>query len=111
MVGAFAASSLTAALAEAAEGRCLIMIKGHAYLKSDCNITIEKGGSFKVGVGEKSRSKYFAYVALDPEPGKARGYWNGVEADDHAHEDIGPLKRKGACWSNASARVCAWRRD
>jgi hypothetical protein len=111
VVGAFVASTVTATLAEAAEGRCLIAVKGHTYLKGDCNISIEQGGSFKVGVGENSRSKYFAYVMLDPDPGKGRGYWNGVEAEDHAHEDLGPLKRKGACWSNARARVCAWRRD
>ncbi len=111
VVGTFVASTVTATLAEGAEGRCLIAVKGHAYLKGDCNISIEQGGSFKVGVGENSRSKYFAYVMLDPDPGKGRGYWNGVEAEDHAHEDLGPLKRKGACWSNALARVCAWRRD
>ena len=108
VVCVFAAA--TATPVQAFQGRCLIAIKGHTYLKGDCNISVEQGGSFKVGVGETSRSKYFAYVELDPEPGKGRGYWNGVEAEDHAHEDIGPL-RKGACWTNARARVCAWRRD
>lgn len=93
----------------AAEGRCLIVVKGHTYLKGACNISLETDGSFTVGVGEESRSKHFAYVALDPKPGTGRGYWNGVEADDHAHADLGPLKRRGACWSNAGAKVCAWR--
>ena len=111
LVFAFGAWVVTATATEAAEGRCFIAVKGHTYLKGNCEISIEQGGSFKVGVGEKSRSEYFAYVVLDPEPGKGRGYWNGVEAEDHAHEDLGPLKRKGACWSNARAKVCAWRRD
>jgi hypothetical protein len=93
----------------AAEGRCLIAVEGHTYLKGGCNISMEAGGSFKVGVGEESRSKYFAYVMLDTDPGNGHGYWNGVEAEDHAHKDLGLLKRKGACWSNARAKVCAWR--
>ncbi len=93
------------------EGRCLIAVKGHTYLKGNCNISVETGGSFKVGVGEQSRSEHFAYVVLNSEPRKGRGYWNGVDGEDHAHEDLGVLKRKGACWSNANAKVCAWRHD
>ena len=31
VVGAFVASTVTASLAEAAEGRCLIAVKGHTY--------------------------------------------------------------------------------
>ena len=93
---------------QAAEGRCLITVKRHTYLKGRCDINIQSGGSFTVGVGEQSRSKHFAYVTLDSEPGKASGYWNGTEGDDHAHEALGSLKRRGACWSNSSAKVCAW---
>ena len=109
LVCVFGVVATTTTRVWAAEGRCLIAVKGHVYLKGDCNISIETGGSFKVGVGEQSRSKHFAYIVLDPEPGKGRGYWNGVEAEDHAHEDLGSLKRKGACWSNSHAKVCAWR--
>jgi hypothetical protein len=93
------------------EGRCLIVVKGHTYLKGNCNVSVESGGSFKVGVGEKSRSEYFAYIELGAEPRKARGYWNGVDGDDHAHEELGSLNRRGACWSNSNAKVCAWLRD
>jgi hypothetical protein len=109
VIVSFGVAAATTTSVQAAEGRCLIAIKGQTYLKGRCNISMESGGTFKVGVGEQSRSKYFAYVMLDPEPGKGRGYWNGVEAEEHAHEDLGPLKRKGACWSNSRAKVCAWR--
>jgi hypothetical protein len=110
VIGIACSAAIAATSAGAAEGRCLIVVEGHTYLKGGCNITIEPGGSFKVGVGEQSRSKYFAYVTLGSEPGFARGSWNGVEADDHAHSDLGSLKRKGACWSNERAEVCAWQR-
>jgi len=91
------------------EGRCLIVINGHTFLKGGCNIQIGAGGSFTVGVGDKSRSEHFAYVALDGGADAAVGYWNGVAAESHADEHLGPLKRKGACWSNGRAKICAWR--
>ena len=59
VVGAFVVSAVTATLAEAAEGRCLIAVKGHTYLKGDCNISVEQGGSFKVGVGETLQVQIF----------------------------------------------------
>jgi hypothetical protein len=91
------------------EGRCLITVDGRTFLKGRCNIQIRSGGSFTVGVGDQSRSEHFAYVALDGGADAAVGYWNGVAAESHADEHLGPLKRKGACWSNSRARICAWR--
>jgi hypothetical protein len=98
-----------AATASADEGRCLIAVDGRIFLKGRCNIQISKGGSFTVGVSDQSRSEHFAYVALDGGVDAAFGYWNGVTAESHADEHLGPLKRKGACWSNSRAKVCAWR--
>ena len=92
-----------------AEGRCLIAVDGGTQLNGRCNIEIRADGSFTVGVGDKSRSKYFAYVDLDGGTDLAHGYWNGIEAESHAHEDLGMLKKNGACWQNARARICAWR--
>ena len=64
-------------------------------------------GSFTIGVGETSRSDYFAYVLIDPDaPGVASATWNGVEAESHAHEQLGNLHRQGGCWVNERAR-CA----
>src|SRR4051812_48379533 len=101
----------TATSARADEGRCLIAVKGRVFLKGRCNIEIQRGGSFTVGVSDQSRSEHFAYVALDGGANAAAiGYWNGIEAESHAHEALGTLKRKGACWSNRHARICAWQR-
>jgi hypothetical protein len=90
------------------EGRCLIVVDGKAYLKGRCNIEIRPGGNFTVGAGENSTSEHFAYVNPDGRD-EAQGYWNGRDADSHAGSDLGTLKRKGACWSNSRAKVCAWR--
>jgi hypothetical protein len=88
-------------------GQCLIEVNGKTYLKGPCEISMDGGhGSFSVGAGAH-RSKYFAYVNLDE--GRAEGFWNGVEAETHAQESLGPLVRDGACWKNRSARICAYK--
>jgi hypothetical protein len=92
-----------------ADGRCMIAVDDRTFLNGTCNIEVRPGGSFTVGAGEKSRSKYFAYVQVDHATGSGQGYWNGIEAESHAHEDLGMLKKNGACWQNARARICAWR--
>jgi hypothetical protein len=101
------ASATTPARAE--EGRCLIVVDGKTYLKGRCNIEIRPGGNFTVGVSDTSRSEYFAYVNPDGDASKAQGYWNGRDADSNASSNLGTLTRKGACWSNSRARVCAWK--
>lgn len=106
-LGVIIAAGATSGRAE--EGRCLIAVRGKTYLKGLCNIEIRAGGNFTVGVGEKSRSEYFAYVNPEGDPDRAQGYWNGRDAEINAGSDLGTLKRKGACWSNRHAKVCAWR--
>jgi hypothetical protein len=92
-----------------ADGRCLIAVDDRTFLNGTCNIEVRPGGSFTVGVGEKSRSKYFAFVDVDRSTGLGHGYWNGVDGEGHAHEDLGVLNKKGACWQSARAKICAWR--
>jgi hypothetical protein len=94
----------------ARSGKCLLKVDGRTYLDAICNIERSEDGSFSIGTGERSRSKYFAAVTVEPGAGRATGVWNGVTAESHAHEDLGTLTRRGACWSNARATVCAWRK-
>jgi hypothetical protein len=91
-------------------GRCLIEVGGRKYLSGPCNIDSAADGSFSIRTGNGGRaSRYFAYVNLNGD-GTAEGSWNGVQAESHAHESLGTLRRRGgACWANARARVCAWR--
>ncbi len=46
-------------------------------------------------------------VSIDKDTGTGDGWWNGVDADSHAHDPLGKLTRQGACWVNARAKVCA----
>lgn len=101
----------TANPSAAFEGRCLLVVDGTRYLEGTCNIELSEGGSFSIGAGETTRSKYFAFVNVEPGSAQASGFWNGEEAADRAHADLGVLERDGACWVNATARVCAWRSD
>ncbi|MCJ2099466.1 hypothetical protein [Methylobacterium sp. E-046] len=85
-------------------GECLILVRGRAYLDGPCRITLYPGGGFMAGDGE-----YFATVDIDAASGGAQAYWNGVQAERHAHDPLGDVVRQGGCWVNASAKVCAWR--
>lgn len=91
----------------ATSGRCTLQVDGKVYLNGMCNIEMEANGSFSIGMGDTTRSKYFASVDIDSATGVAHGMWNGKDADSHAHDDLGALKRKGACWVNQRAKVCA----
>jgi hypothetical protein len=93
--------------AETIRGQCELAVAERSYLQGPCSIDMDKDGSFSIGTD--GRSKYFAYVTVDTVTGNAKGYWNGYEAASHAHEDLGTLVRKGACWVNGYARVCARR--
>jgi hypothetical protein len=108
-IGVAALLTCMCASAAAFEGECLIEVGSRSYLDGACNIEMSADGSFSVGAGDLSRSEFFAYVSLTPTSGIASGYWNGPEAESHAHYELGTLRREGACWANGNARVCAWR--
>lgn len=106
-IAALIASSCAA---QAAPGSCYLSVGGHVYLDGSCNVDLTSDGSFSIGTGDtdRLRSRYFAYVNIDPETKKADGSWNGVDAESHAHDPLGTLTRSGGCWSNNHAKVCAW---
>ena len=89
-------------------GKCLLQVKGKKYLDGDCPITMEEDGSFKIGVAENAPITYFAMVSLS-DKNTADGFWNEDEGANHAQSPLGTLKRKGACWQNKTAKVCAWK--
>lgn len=95
--------------AEAKPGQCLLEIKSAPKLLGRCNVEMQGDGSFSIGTATRpSDLTYFATVDVEPD-GSASGYWNGAKGVSHAHEGLGPLTRKGACWENEKARVCAWK--
>ena len=102
------AAGLASVPAEAKIGRCLLEVGGRTFLDGQCEIVMEDGrGSFAIGVGATRRAKYFAYVTMEEDG--AHGYWNATPDATHAHAGLGILKREGACWTNSTARVCAYR--
>lgn len=107
-LGCVIAALLIAGPAFAGQGRCLLEVDGRAYLDSRCRIELFGDGGFSIGRGTtRVGSRYFAVVNVQ-RAGLAEGFWNGPEAESHAHEALGALTRDGACWKNAKARVCAW---
>jgi hypothetical protein len=106
-----AAAALCAlvAPAQAFMGKCVLNVGGKNYLDGPCEIEmIDKEGSFTIGASDKSPSPYFAYVVVT-RPGVAEGSWNRDPKSTHAHATLGTLKKRGACWVNGNARVCAAR--
>ena len=93
----------------ALNGTCVIQVDGKTYLNGPCPITLEKGGDFVAGSDGTKAAKYFAYVSINKETGKADGFWNGPDGASHAHDPLGELTRQGACWVNQRAKVCAMR--
>lgn len=83
--------------------RCRLEVRGQRYIDGPCTGSVEADGSFQVYT-----PAYFAMVQVE-EPGIAVGFWNEEAYASHAHSDLGRLIRDGACWTNAQARVCAWK--
>lgn len=99
------------AVAEASQsftGTCLLEVKKKKYLNGPCPISMEDDGGFSIGASETEPLTYFATVSVT---GKnvGEGFWNEESGANHAHSPLGKLARKGACWQNQSAKVCAWK--
>jgi hypothetical protein len=92
--------------AQARPAKCLLQVNGTTYIDGPCDFDpSRKGdGSFQItGAG----GKHFAYVYVEG-GGKASAHWNGVLGENRAHDPLGTLTRDGACWVNATAKLCAW---
>lgn len=106
IVGALVVSLATAA--HARNGRCVLQVKQKTYLNGRCEVMMtDRRGSFAIGVGETRQSRYFTYVNMEDDG--AHGYWNETPDANHAHASLSLLKRNGGCWTNRTARVCAYR--
>lgn len=100
------AAAIVALPALARPAKCLIEVEGKAYVDGPCDFRPLSGGggSFQI-TGESG--KHFAYVYVEGD-GKASAHWNGILGESRAHDPLGTLARDGACWSNATAKLCAW---
>ena len=93
---------------QAFRGKCLLEVKKKKYINGACPIKMEDDGGFTIGASEKSPLTYFAMVSVT---GKdlGEGFWNETKGATHAHTSLGDLIRKGACWQNRDAKICAWK--
>jgi hypothetical protein len=99
------------AIAAQRPAQCKLVVKGKTYINGRCNFeSFGTDGSFAIGVlgDDQPIPKggfYFAYVDVDGNT--AEGKWNEDRTELHANAPLGTLKRKGACWENDIAQVCA----
>lgn len=104
-------------------GRCLLVVDGRTRISGRCAYRIEKGGNFQIAgphqvydgidypaanYGYQQRSAdYWATVFRDGDGWS--GYGNGDVRSTHGDRPWGALRREGACYANAQARICLWR--
>jgi len=87
--------------------QCFLSIHGKIYIDRVCDYDeLDKDGSFVIDTTE-SGGRYFAYVNNYDGNGQMAGYWNNGAS--HARDELGFLQRSGACWVNATAKICAWK--
>ena len=102
MTAAIAFGSVGPVLAESKVVDCELTVRGKTYIKGACQFDSSSGGNFKI-LGDNN---YFAQVDITS-AGVAQGSWNEDPNSTHAHTPLGTLKREGACWVSAQAKVCA----
>jgi len=92
------------ALAEAKPADCLLQVGDQNFIDGPSDWSPDTDGSFTISAGD-----YFATLLIDA-PGVGQGYWNETPGGQHAHTRLGEMRRNKACWVNARARICAWKK-
>ena len=91
----------SAAIAEARQALCKLVVNGKTYIDGRCDFEVlDSDGSFTI-----TGKVHFAYVFVKGNTAEAS--WNRDPKSFHAEWSLGTLTRKGACWQNATAQICA----
>ena len=115
-------------------GRCLFTVKGKRLVDDKCAYNVDKDGSIGFdgprqiygGIDYPEcfqgaatfTTDYFVQVDWvdqkeldDGSPGPGwEAHWNGVIGSNHGDAFLGPVVRKGACFSNRETKICLWRK-
>lgn len=83
-------------------GKCRLVVDGVRHIEGQCDVALIADGSFKI----VATNGYAAMV--DREGSTAEGSWNGDPESMYLGEELGNLTRRGACWVNERAEICAW---
>jgi hypothetical protein len=90
--------------------RCVIEVDDVTYLDEPRYYAAltNRGGSFGIfGPHGPFLPGSFAWVEVAD--GEATAHWNGPDQDASGDMMVEHLRREGACWTNATARFCAYR--
>lgn len=112
MIAFLVATSVFAVASGSAKAKsvdCLLEVDGKRYIDGTCSMSSSGPGrgSFEIASAGRSRKGYRALVEVGA--GQANGFWNGDIGVTDADVPLGVLRPSGACWTNARARVCAWK--
>jgi len=88
--------------------KCLLEVSGEKYIDGRCPVFMNPDGSFQISASENEPLTYFATVTITGQD-VGNGFWNEERGASHAHTPLGVLHRRGACWENATSKVCAER--
>ena len=104
--GAIAVLMLLGIADAASAFTCRLEVGGQVFLDGGCQYEEDSDGSFRFF--DDGDSRMFVYLNMNGD-GTGQGYWPGPEGGTHAHDNLGILRRDGACWINDEVAVCAWR--
>jgi hypothetical protein len=112
-------------------GRCLFVVRGKRIIDGKCAYAIGKGGEFQIegprqiyaGIdypecfeGAATFSTDYAVQVSHPLlDGLSTGSgwvadWNEIKAANHLEWSLGPVRRRGPCYSNRQTKICLWKR-
>lgn len=89
-----------AALAAERQASCKFTVEGKTVINGRCSFESDPDGSFRMW-----DKKHTVYLNVDGNTAEAT--WNKIPGSFHADSPVGTLNRKGACWVNARAEICA----
>lgn len=82
------------------QAQCKFVVEGKTVINGRCNFESDPDGSFRMW--DKVHTVY-----LNVDGNAAEASWNKNPKSFHADSPLGTFTRKGACWENATAKICA----
>ena len=84
-------------------GRCRLTVSTKLHISGTCWVRLDSDGSFQI---MSLDDQVFAKLLREGANGNA--FWNEGGGATHAQASLGNMMRKGGCWQNADAELCAW---
>jgi hypothetical protein len=88
------------AIAAQQQAMCKFVVEGKTIISGRCNFESDPDGSLRMW-----DDVHTVYLNVDGKTAEAS--WNKNPKSFHADSPLGTFTRKGGCWENASAQICA----